>query len=77
MALLCIPPRLYNEMLKLRHVWRLSGAMDTSASRYSIDLGETAVDFDFGAPRFVQDGHGGVLLDQSQVSNSRMVCRSG
>lgn len=51
--------------------------MDTSASRYSIDLGETAVDFDFGAPRFVQDGHGGVLLDQSQVSNSRMVCRSG
>lgn len=47
-------PRLYNEMLKLRHVWRLnSPTVDTS--RYSVALGETAVDFDFGAPRFVQD----------------------
>lgn len=54
-------------MLKLHHVWRLNGPMD-SHSRYSIDLGETAVDFDFGAARFVQDGGGAVLLDQSQVS---------
>lgn len=60
--------RLYNEMMKLRYVWRLGGQLDHS-SRYSIDLGETAVDFDFGAARFVQDGGlGGLLLDEGQVS---------
>ena len=64
--------RLYNELVKLRHVWRLGSPLETS--RYSIDLGETAVDFDFGAPRFVQDSSnlGGLLqtvsLDESQVS---------
>lgn len=62
--------RIYNEMLKLRHVWRLGGPAD--GSRYSIDLGETAVDFDFGAPRLVQDVHGAAgLLDESQVSVGR------
>lgn len=59
--------RLYNEMWKLNRVWRMGNASDGGGSRYSIDLGETAVDFDFGAPRFVQDA-AVVHLDESQVS---------
>lgn len=59
-------PRLYNEMWKLNRVWRMGGPSD-GGSRYSIDLGETAVDFDFGAPRFVQDA--AIHLDESQVSS--------